>query len=228
MKEPELEVIMWKLRTVDFKEWEVFINPETHYGPYFELKRHGLVFRSEIKKGGNGSQYMLSVEDDCKTFRFEYLQSGTESQKVYKFYKELQEYIEKNQEKEAAEKLGFLLSDERKGESDLEHIISRLKEFDIQSWRPDTFFNIGSKYPILIAKDSGVTFCIKKKFWITGWKYELEAKYEKDSAKTVRYTQPGKKQVKKLIGELYEKVYKELREGKEKEFKEKLNGFLTN
>lgn len=228
MKKPELEVIMWKLRTVDFKEWEVFTNLETHYGPYFELKRYGLLFRSEIRKYGSSPQYVLSIEDDDKTFRLEYLRSGEEAEKVYKFYQGMKKDIEQHQEKEAAEKLGFLLSDEEKGESDLEHIISRLKKFDTQAWRPDTFFNKGSKYPALTIKDSGVTFCIKKKLWITGWKYGLEAKYEKDSTKKVKYTQPDKKQVKRLIGELYEKVYKELKEGKEKEFEGKLNSFLTN
>ena len=73
-----------------------------------------------------------------------------------------------------------------------------------------------------------MTFCLKKKWGIIGWKYGLEVKYEKDSAKNVEYTQPDKKQTKKILGELYEKVYKELKEYKEKEFQEKLNNFLSN
>lgn len=228
MEKPPIEVIIWKLKQADFKEWEVSTNIETHYGNYFELKRYGLLFHVGVKKSGNGSQYLLSIEDDCKTFNLEYFQSGQESEKVSKFYKELHEYVDQQQEKEAAEKLRFILLEGKKGESDLEHIVSRLKGLGALAWRPNTFFNSDSKYPALITKDSGVTFCIKKKFGIIGWKYELEAKYEKESSKTVKYTQPDKKQTKRLIGELYESVYKELKEKKEKEFGERLNHFLTS
>jgi hypothetical protein len=222
MEKPELKTVVEMLKEVDIREWEIIKNPHTHYGPYFELKRQGLVFHVE-KGRRDGISYMFSIEDNDKNVRIVYKKAGKEYDTITKFYNELSKSIALYQEKDATEKLGFLLSENSLEESDLERIVSRLKDLDSRAWKPDKFFD--KKYPVLITKVSGVTFCIQKGLI---WGYKLEVKYEQESNKTIKYVKHDKKHARKLIGELYEKVYKELKEDKEKEFGERLNHFLTD
>lgn len=224
MEKPELKTVVEMLKEVDIREWEIIKNTETHIGPYFELKRQGLVFQLEKgRRFSEGISYMFSIEDNNKNVHIVYKKSGKEYGIRSKFYNELSKDIESYQEKAAAEKLGFFLSEKDLEGSDLERIITRLKDLDSRAWKPDKFFDIN--YPALVTKVSGVTFCIQKGLI---WGYKLEVKYEQESAKTVKYTKPDKKRARKLIGELYEKVYKELKEDKEREFGERLNNLLTN
>lgn len=216
MEKPELRKVIEKLKEADVREWEIIKNPHTHYGPYFELNRYGLIFRVDTSRR-DGTSYMLSIEDHDKNVHIVY----KEIEEVFKFYKELSKGIENYQEKDATEKLGFLLSENGLEGSDLEHIIARLKELDTQAWKPDHPFGT-TKYPTLVTQVSGVTFCIGKKL-IRG--YALEVKYEKESTKKIKYTNLDKKHARKLIGEIYEKVYKELKEDKEKELEKDLTTF---
>ena len=223
MEKPPIKTVIEKLKEADIKEWEVIRNLSLPYSPYFELKRQGLVFRIETARV-ECTHPMLSIEDHDKNIQVLYNNLLKESDEVYKLYNELLKKIEQYEEKDTTEKLGFLLSEEDLKGSDLERIIARLKELDARAWKPDHPFGT-TKYPMLVTKGSGVTFCITKGI-ILG--YGLEVKYEKESTKPIKYTKPDKKHARKLIGELYEKVYKELKEDKEKEFGERLNRFLTN
>lgn len=220
MKRPQLEKVIEKLKEADVKEWEIIRYPAVSY---FELKCYGLIFR--IERSEDWPELflgLLTIENYDKNIHILYKR---DSYKIKKFCYELSKRIEQSQKKEVIKKLNFLLPKNDTGKYDLEKIITKLKELDTRAWKSDKFFD--KKYPVLTTEVSDIIFCISKGL-VYG--YELEIKYGKELDKKIKfdYTKMDKKRAIKLTGELYEKVYKELKEDKEKEFEERLNRFLSD
>ncbi|MDP2906441.1 MAG: hypothetical protein Q8O03_00725 [Nanoarchaeota archaeon] len=226
MEKPKLEKVIEELKEVDAREWEIINNPHTYPKPYFELKRHGLIFCIGKDPEKSSFGYILHIENHDKNVHMTYEKEwGGQKKEMRDFYNELSKKIELYQQRDATERLGFVLYEEDIGKTNLEKIINRLKELDIRAWKSDKFFD--KKCPVLTAEVSGIIFSISKGL-ISG--YGLEIKHDKESDKKFRidYKKTDKKYVRKLIGGLYEKVYKELKEDEEKEFGESLNHFLSD
>ncbi len=228
MEKPELEKVIEKLEKLDIREWNIL----THRNeiPDLTAKTKGLVVSIKLYESNNPIKmlfpfclfdemiYSIAIQDENQKVFIEY-RDDSKKGKIYKFYEKLCKNLEKFKEDEFSRRIQDLTYGLEPEKKDVEKIIEKLENIDSKEWETDLNFKEKKhkpKYPEFVLNLYGLRFSLKRK--ILG-SYVLEIKEPERDVKQVYALFEGIKQ-------LYEKLYKEL-ENKEKEFKEKLDDFLS-
>ncbi len=244
MEKPPLEKVIEKLEKTDLREWKsgLLNYYSAFYQPAFTIRLNGLKFkvsRWHPKMMSKVFSYSLSIEIDeyTGTMKYEEYEDNSKTKGCrQKMIKDLYENVHKNllehREKEFRERLNTFLADLNQNAEmpELKRVITKLEELDMRQWESQTY---EYTQPNFVAKTHGLIFTVGTDTSFRTLKSNVEYHclniQNAEGDFFTRYGNDKKESIEeKLISNFYDNLKNNFRLHYEKEFKERLDTFLTD